>query len=323
MSRASPLPPEWNCLEGRVQYVQRHNDHLYSSSCVDCGGEPHHDGEWPDRFRLLSDGGKYRAFCRQCGVFYWRDELGGPSTTKYTHEELEAERQRRIAEQEARKQSAERQLQHLKDDALWRKYYERLDEPGRQHWEQRGVPRDWQDYWKLGYVDYEVYWRGQPYRTPAESIPIFGKGWTPQNLKMRLTNPPQGSGRYRYHYKDLPTMLYLTEPDRAQEGKVIVAEGEVKAMTTRIYGDVHTVGLPGKKVSDEIMRDLGQYDRLILVADPDAKKDMIRLANKVGVAKCWLLHCPEKIDDAILQYGWGKWDVQRVLSGAIRLADWL
>jgi hypothetical protein len=293
-----------------------------SSSCPECGGDVHQSGEWPDRFRIFSEGNSFRCWCRRCGYFAWKDQLEG-NPIVHSHAELEAERLRRIADEEARKRSAERALEHLRNDELWRRYHEQIDEGGRKHWEKRGIPREWQDFWRLGYVDYDLFYNGQSYRTLAESIPIFGYKWTPQNIKMRLDNPPEGAGRYRYVYPNLPQALFLTDPDKEQQGDVVVVEGEVKSAVAYLYmNDGEAVGIPGKKPSGDIVTALQQYDKLTLVADPDAKRDMVSLANKVGLKKCWLLHCPEKIDDAILRYGWNQWDVRRVLKGAIRMADW-
>ena len=312
-----PLPPEWACLEGKVDFVQRVSATELSASCPQCGSEGHNGRDWPDRLRIF---GSERVWCRRCGYFAFRDQLDGGGGN-HSPEEIERFRQERIAEQEQRKRSAERALEHLRNDALWLKYHQLTDSAGKKHWCLRGIPEEWQQHWLLGYVDYDLFWNGTTYYSPAESIPIFDHQWAALNIKMRLDRPPDGAGRYRYVYPNLPQHLYLTEPGRM--GEVVVAEGEVKAMNVHLVSGVHTVGLPGKQPGEDIVAQLREYDKITLLADPDAKRAMVKLANKVGVKKCHFLLCPEKIDDAIIKYKWQKKDVLRVLKGALRMADYV
>jgi hypothetical protein len=323
MPSRDPLPPEWVCLEGKVDYVVRRTATEYSSSCPACGDLGHTGRDWPDRCRLFIDNQHPRLFCRRCGLIGFPDEFDG---TPPTHEELERWRQDRIRQEEARKRSAERALEHLRNEELWRKYHENLDEKARLFWQRRGIENWAIDWWQLGYCyDREFYSNGTPFRTDAAVIPIFGLNWEPRQVKVRLDWCPSGD-KYRYLYPGVGQPLYLTNPEFPPAGNVIAIEGELKAAVTYLrYADeqANIVGLPGKHPSAEIVNTLSQCDRVTLVADPDAKREMVRLANKIGVKKCWLLSCPEKIDDAILKYEWSKNDVRRLIAGATRLADYL
>jgi len=54
--RAAVLPGAFGSLAGQLRYVRQVSPEEYSSECPRCGGEPHPNGEWPDRFRLFLRG---------------------------------------------------------------------------------------------------------------------------------------------------------------------------------------------------------------------------------------------------------------------------
>ena len=78
MPREHPLPPHWAVLAGKVDYVQRVSNTEYSSSCPQCGGTPHPNGELPDRCRLFVDEHP-TLFCRKCGLVAYPDQFGADS----------------------------------------------------------------------------------------------------------------------------------------------------------------------------------------------------------------------------------------------------
>jgi hypothetical protein len=329
MPSRDPLPPEWAFLEGKVDFVQRHSENEWSASCPHCSDAGHSGNTWPDRFRMWRgidhDPPFPRAWCRREDKFFLPSDFG--EFTPLSHEELEERRQHWIAQAEDKKRSAEKALEALRNDALWRRYHEQLDEQGRKHWRGRGIP-DWaQDMWSLSYLhEWEYYWNKQRYISAVEMIPVFEHGWVPRNIRVRIDNAPAEVGRYRKVYENIPDSLYLTNPDLPVAGECVVAEGEVKSMVTYLRLEQDTrlvVGIPGKHPNEDITAQLRHADRLTLVADPDAKTEMVRLAKKVGWNKCYLLHTPEKIDDACIQYDWSSRDVQRLLKGAIKLADFV
>mgnify|MGYP003440847534 CR=1 FL=1 len=109
----SPLPLEFAELSGKVFYVrERIRGREWSSSCPKCGGIPHQNGQFPDRFRMWTKSkiGKPFGWCRACN-YKWtseRDYKPDPARIEaWRQERLEYERQRKAeAEMLARRQAA-------------------------------------------------------------------------------------------------------------------------------------------------------------------------------------------------------------------------
>lgn len=321
MPREAPLPPAWQCLEGRVRFVQRHSAKEYSCTCPRCGGEEHEGGEWPDRFRLFLDG-KPRAWCRRCNLVAFPDSFernsafGRPSA-----EQMDKWRREQIIKEEARKRSAERALAHLRDEKLWERYFAESGEVGRAYWLKRGIPQAWQDWWKLGWCsDFTVWNDGTEYHTASATIPLFDPHWQPLNVKHRLIRPPHENDKYRYELTGQgASTLFLADPEASLLGPVVAIEGEVKSMVVKATLDDTTttvVGLPGLTPGPEIIKTLSAAESVLLVLDPGSQVQARRLANEVGRQKTRILVCSTKIDDAIVSMGGTRYDVQQWLSQA-------
>src|SRR5688572_27245805 len=150
------LPNEFALLQGKVNYVQRVSKDEYSSSCPQCGGVPHKGGSLPDRFRLfLNAHGKNKVlgWCRRCSYVWFPD-----TSRPLSRDEMESWRQEQIRREEERKRSAELALANLRSEKIWLKYHEMLSEWSISVLQERGIRKDWADYWRLGfYPDYKVY----------------------------------------------------------------------------------------------------------------------------------------------------------------------
>lgn len=322
MRQETPLPPEWRCLEGKVHYVVRHSPKEYSCSCPKCGGEVHADGDFPDRCRLFVDAHP-TLFCRRCGLVSFPDAFGDSGFEKPTPAELEHWRVQRVQAETDRKHSAERALANLKDSRVWEQYHRQLNNDGRKYWRERGIPDSLQNYWKLGWIDeYLLSFKDETYLTPSATIPLFSAGWQPLNIKHRLLYPPEGAGKYRYELYGQPQPLFLSNPDIPLDGLVLVIEGEIKAMVawlTLANRETRVVGIPGCSPSQDVISQLMQAERIVLVLDPGAEEAARKLALTLGIKRCRVLIPPMKIDDAILAIKPSKQELGRMLNMALPL----
>lgn len=322
MAREASLPPAFARFSGQVHYVQRVSDTEYSSSCPACGGEQHPGGEWPDRCRWFDDS-RPRGWCRRCGKIFWPD-----ADTKPDPVALERWRKEQIQREEARKRSAELALANLAEHRIWERYHEQLTEHSRLLWRRRGVCDSLQDYWQLGYDQAHPFWRdGHEFQAETLTIPIFGQNWSPLNIKHRLIDPPVDYSKYRYELSGVTDgLLWRADPDDDLSGHVIAIEGEIKAMVTAERGgtkDWEIVGLPGTNPAPAIVSQLRSADRVTIVMDPGAKAAGVRLANAIGIKRCWMLSLPHKIDDGIIAANMSQREIVTMLRGAVRLSAYV
>ncbi len=297
-----PLPAEWFCLENLVQYVQRESETTYTSSCPSCGGSVHQDGELPDRCILFVDDHP-SLWCRVCGLKAYPDNYGDGNYIRPTPEQREERRQEQIQREQARKRSAERALQHLRDEQLWLRYHRQLEGAGRAYWRKRGITDFFQDWWELGWRDDWSFRQkdGSEHKTASATIPIRLNGEV-CNIKHRLINPPPNRGKYIYQRRGLPRAAFVCNQDRDLSGHVIAVEGEVKAAVvfqTLDDSKAQVVGLPGTNPGADVIEQLSQADRLTLVMDPGSRKATWELVKKLSKRRCEVLITSDKIDDVI------------------------
>ncbi len=324
--QADVLPAIFGDLCHTLQYVRKHADNEYSSECSRCGGSPHKDGEWPDRLRLFNDAHP-RIWCRRCSHFAWLDQID-PSAAPPTSEDLEHFRQEQIRREEERKRSAERALAILRNEEVWMTYHQQMNQRGRDWWLKRGIPREWQQTWYLGWRnDLQVsIGKGEWITCEAATLPIMDAEGQVLNVKYRLDNPPQGIGKYRYQLTGRPAPLFMANPGMPLAGNVTAIEGEIKAavsMVTLSDPSMCIVGIPGATPGAEIVKQLQQADRVTLVMDPGAGPQLVALARQIGVGKCWGLIPPIKIDDGLIATKADSYQVHRLLQSAIKLSDYM
>jgi hypothetical protein len=229
----------------------------------------------------------------------------GETRNTASREDIERWRREQVEREEARKRSAERALQHLRDDAVWQRYHTALDATARAYWRGRGIPDDWQDYWSLGWHrHYAMRDReGDLVETPAATIPLFDRDGQVLNVKLRLIRPPDDAGKYRYLVSGQPHPPFLTNHTLPLTGHVIAIEGELKAAVTYIAIGDHAaavVGLPGASPARHIIDQLAEAERVTLVMDPGAEEQTAKLAGLIGPRRTRVLILPHKIDDIIL-----------------------
>jgi len=221
----------------------------------------------------------------------------------------------------ARKRSAERALENLRNTKIWERYHEGLGEAGRAYWQRRGISDSAQDFWQLGWRERWSFSQpdGSTHLTPSATIPLFGPGWVATNVKHRLIEPPPNRGKYIYELYGQKGQLFLCQPDKRLEGQVIACEGEIKSMVTQLHlGAAQlVVGLPGTNPGKEALAQLSESERIVLVMDPGSEEQARQLAARLGKGRCRILVTPVKIDDGILAGNLSQRELQGLLRSAV------
>jgi len=308
------LPIEFSGLKDRVKFVQRVGAYEYSSSCPYCGGEPHRDGTYPDRFRMFLRATGHRpiaGWCRSCGKTWWPGKDTG-TEWKPTPEQMAKWIAEREEYEKRRKEDAERAMAYLQEQRMWVKYHEYLDDDIRCAYRERGIPDYWIDYWRLGYnPEFKFSFKKELFKTPTLTIPVV-EPITKKvlNIKHRLISYPHGAGKYRNEYQGLPQRVFVANYDKPIDGHVVVVEGEFKAMVTFITIDspnIQVVGIPGMSPKEEtLLGTLKDASNVYLILDPEAYVEdgnghspLTRAADAIGRGKVRVVDLPGKVDDLI------------------------
>ncbi len=237
------------------------------------------------------------------------------------HRKVEAA-EREIQAAKERIEKAETIIKEIKEGKLWERYHEGLDaEDGRPRTmlEVRGIPEWYQDYRQFGYdpnhrFEFE---KGKFFFSPTLAIPFFEPTtWECTNIKHRLL----GDSKFKYlpEYKDLPQPLFVTDPAKPIEGKVVLWEGEFKAAVVYVTDpDLNVIGLPGATPSKETLKRLDKCETIWLGLDPDAyvkheRADHTWVSNyesirdALGRDRVISVELPDKVDDMIVNFGLGR-----------------
>lgn len=302
MSKQLP-PPEFTSLGLFGEFLSLRNGREWHGPCPFC-----HAGT--DRFRIHTDKPfpKWNFACRVCGKTGWADQLNpalrqelDPAKLEYLRE---AERQRHAARQAELLQA----LQRFTISEIWEALHTRMDQQNYQWWETQGIPREWADFWQLGFIN-EKHFEGDGTRftRPAYTIPKFDLEWQPKNIDYRLLDPPQGVGKYRPEY-GLPAAAFFSRPDEQQfPDEVFIVEGSKKAAVVAIHQNParearQVIGLPSCNSWAGMDERLKECGRVWVIFDPDALAWGEKFARAIGNA-ARLVELPVKPDDAFVQYG--------------------
>lgn len=293
----------------QFRYLKRISNNEYSAACPECGGEPHQNGELPDRFRIWLKSkttGEPLGWCRRCGHIWI------PNKKTYYDPAM---RQKWIEEREqyerAAKAKAEHALALLQTEKAWVRYHEQLSGELRQFYYKRGLIDYFIDYWQLGYEPAFAYWyKDQEYRSPTLTIPLIEPGGKVINIKHRLLEPASRGDKYRPEKAGLKASLYYTDYDEPVKGAALLVEGEFKAMTTYIILDsskIKVLGLPGKTPGEDLLEPLADCEPVYICLDPDAvipdrngKSALRRMVEHFG-SRARVIQLPYKIDDMIVR----------------------
>jgi len=309
------LPIEFAGLQGKVDYICRVSSTEWSSSCPQCGGVPHKNGSYPDRFRMWTNANgknKVMGWCRHCS-YVWFPENSKPidkqEFERWRREQIEVEKQRRA--------DAERAIRNLQSGRPWEEYHLRVNEWAMAKFAERGIPKDYVHYWRLGLnTDYLV---NGTYHSPALTIPVWQTDKSINNIKLRILNPKTDGDRYRNMFKVGMVYPFVAWGKGFESSECLVVEGEFKAMTTacalrRDKTNIEVIGVPGKNPSPTTLDVLDKFERIYICLDPDAEKEACSLAGLLGSERVRVVTgLKSKIDDlAVLNY--------QVVNDAIKYA---
>jgi hypothetical protein len=283
--------------------------HIYADTfyCFGCGAR----GDAIDYIKLR-DKVDFIEACKRLG---WN----GGAVDVQTVERMKAEHAARMDEhKQQRAAELDQMLAEYTADEIWGAYNRRMGADQIAWWNGRGIPRDWQEYLRLGYTPDKVYRdkEGELRHSPAYTIPYFHEGFTFQNIQYRLSDPENPKDRYRFEH-GLKTVFYMTSPSLPIQDHVIVCEGAIKAIVAAIMGDtgdkVTILGAPSKTDWGGLVDRVKGALRVWLVFDPDAydkperaSNDWIpapmKLAQQIGKA-ARIVRLPVKSDDGFTQMG--------------------
>jgi len=187
---------------------------------------------------------------------------------------------------------------------LWNELHDRLTDDHRIWWENQGVPRDWQDYLKLGYDAHRKYrgQDGQIHVSPAYTIPFFHRDWTFKTIQFRLNSVQYPQERYRF-IQGLGTCFYMSTPNQPLGDEVLVVEGAKKAMVAHIHGWGGCVlAVPSRSDFGGIQQAVADCGRCYILLDPDATPQAYKLGRSIGKS-ARVVELPVKVDDGLMQYG--------------------
>jgi len=302
--REATLPPEIIARFGHLQYAIQRGQHEISSLCPKCGDSEHSGSDYPDRFRIFTNG-KIRFWCRRCGFKGFADD--NRKDFVITDEVRQQWLQERLEREEQARRSSDHALELLRHEQAYLLYQQQMDDYARGWWRSKGVV-DWMlERFKLGYcASRSVWYHGAEYSTPTATIPVFEVGGELVNIRHRLIKPPEPNDKYRPERAGLPASLYLTEPEQAPRGLTILVEGEIKAIIVWAYFQeshrVTVVGVPGKNPRDELIQQLSECDPVYVALDPDAGTQAHQIAKRLG-SRARIVKLPVKPDDFFVRYG--------------------
>lgn len=318
--------PENNLSQ--FKYLKPAGKDQYSSACPKCGGVPHNNGEYPDRFRIFMHSkttGDILGWCRQCG-YVWVPR--GRQLTEPQKKEWEQERK---AMEARAKEKIESAIERLQRERAWERYHENLTANSRQYYYSRHISDYWIDYWMLGYNPEKTIWSNETkYLSPTLTIPVFDPQ-TQQviSLRNRILQPQVESDKYRPEFAGLPASLYFTDIEKPPKNKTLLLEGEFKAMTTYLVldnPDIFVVGLPGKSPNLEMLEPLKDCDPVYILLDPDGyqveqngKVSAIRRMVDYFKSRARVMRLPFKVDDMIDKMGLAKEELQYLINHARRV----
>lgn len=307
--RQSVTPSEFLSLAGRISYVRQVSSTEWCSSCPNCGGNPHQNGDFPDRFRMFTNAhgkNKVMGWCRRCSYVWLPNKEHAPSP-----EEFEKWRKEQIEREEQRKREAEQAIALLKSQKIWEHYQTQINAWGWEVIESWGITKEYADFWKLGMIpDYTVWSSGESYHSPAISIPVWNYGWDVKNVKVRVLNPKSSHDRYRSLYKVGADFPFVAWPELTSD-ECIVVEGEKKAMVVAEFADhkLQVVGVPSKTPSPECLKILEKFGKINLCLDPDASEEdkkgnspLKRMVHLLGKERTAVMELPGKVDDLIVYH---------------------
>ena len=284
--------------------------------CPACGGT--------DRFAIFTDRQfpSWWYFCRVCTPDGdWIDKLNPRLHVPLTQEQKQEYARERARQDQERRELLAKALERFTTAELWTELNRRMTADNRMWWAARGVPNDMQNYLQLGYIpDKGISYNGELRHSPAYTIPYLRNNGKPVTMQYRLVDPPVPNDKYRFE-AGLPAAWYAVEPYDELTDKVIVCEGAIKAIVTKLHGgikdDTRVFGVPSKSSWCNIAEYLRQVGRVWVILDPDGETEAVKLARAIG-KNARIITLPDKIDDMLLS-GFSAVDFRAAIRAARRL----
>jgi len=269
----------------------------WHTSCARCGGK--------DRFviREWREYPHWLVMCRQCAPeWVWLDQAAPMLRQELTPEQRQEYARRRAEAEQQRQVETQKRLAEFTTAELWMELNRRMSEDNREWWRRRGVPDEWQDYLRLGYIPDKPYRSNEVlYHSPAYTIPYL-RGDLPVTMQYRLVSPADPGDKYRFE-AGLPAAWYDTTPTRPLSDEVVICEGAIKAMATKVYSgikeSVSVLAVPAKRSWAGVAQVVANCGRVWVMLDPDGTRDARDLAHEIGKAARVVL-LPGKVDDALV-----------------------
>jgi hypothetical protein len=282
---------------------------------------PLHHGDNKTAFSVWVEDGKqkWHCFTRDCGggdlldYVMVRDRvdlkraceiLGGsePMTQEEILKAAEERRARAEVYEEKKRAEYKQALAELWAAKAWERYYQNLDTSlfARKIWQEKGIPDDWQNFWKLGYCpEFSYFSDDVKYTSQTLTIPIFTEDYTPANIRHRLLNPHNPQDKYRPDRPGLKALPFIADFESKEHDCNLIVEGEIKAMVSYIWLESdkwQVYGIPGKRNYRELCEKL-KGRRVWILFDPDALDQAQEAAKLLGGAR--IVDIQMKVDDAL------------------------
>jgi len=286
----------WPLLE-----FKRKNNNEASASCPICRRAT------TDGFLIFGNGGY---FCRKCNAKGWLDEENPKPLDPIEQLAL------KVAALEKQQLDQERRLTALEEmhkctDHL--KYHTHTDY---EYWIAEGIFPETADQFLLGYCQSCPTFR----QSASHTIPVLDYNKRLANIRHRLISP-NGKGKYRPHRAGLGPQLFNSSILQHPLSRVLLIEGEKKAVVTTQYG-WPSVGVMGKntnerKLSTEWLPWFNSVKELIICLDPDAIESAWRLGEifaRGGHRGVRVASFPSKPDDMLTLWKANEDDIEGYLT---------
>ncbi len=311
------LPNEFADLRGSLDFIRRKSNTEYSAACPKCGGAQHENGDFPDRFVLMTNstttGGPF-AFCRKCSAKWWPGKKKGQNWRETDPDVLAKIAMERESREKEIKERVQEQLSKYTAAQLWEAYTKKLTVENYQWWEKNGIPGDWVDWWRFGYTSEKQYRIGGTQRVGAAyTMPKFDlqngtewASWQSVNMDYRLVDAPAEAKKYRTQYGLTPA-CFISRPDLPIPDEIIITEGTKKGAVAALQmfpgsNETQVLAIPGNTVWANVLELVRDCGRIWIILDPDVEEMAIRLGMAAGKASR-IVPLPTKLDDAFLRHG--------------------
>lgn len=312
MTRDMPLPPDLaHIWQGNADLRYRGNNE-WSSACPYCYPSGRGGRDPSDRFRMFSEGGPPRGWCRICDRKVMAKQQSGH---KVTEEDKQQAREKYTLWLQKENKRLRNKIKWLREQNFWREWHEGMSADAKDLWRKAGIEDPLIERHKLGYT-MDRY----PNMGGALTLPYIHEGDI-QTIQFRLMIPPDIGDKYRFEKGTKATWFYPWPYDKIDK-VVLVAEGAKKAMVLwqviakadkfEYQGvDVTIVASPSKYIPNRMIDELDKAEIVILMLDPDAYRldkgqkltAIERNASAIGVEKCRHIMTTGKVDDMIIKHG--------------------